>query len=249
MKQTTEAHMIYGLRAIIEHIVAGKEIERILLQQGLKGGLALQLEELARHRQVPVSKVPLPRLNRTTRKNHQGAIAYVSPVRYQPIDEVVARVYESGEQPLVVVLDGITDVRNFGSICRTAECMGVHAVVIPIKGAAQVSADAIKTSAGALNHLPINRAENLAETVSRLKESGLKVVACTEKSDQTIYQADFNQPIVLMMGAEDAGISAPLLALADEKLSIPILGQIASLNVGSACSIILGEVVRQTRSG
>ncbi|MEQ9232201.1 MAG: 23S rRNA (guanosine(2251)-2'-O)-methyltransferase RlmB [Cyclobacteriaceae bacterium] len=241
-------HLIYGIRAVLETIASGKHLEKVYVQKGLKGDLITELREALSKHEVPSSVVPAEKLNRLTRKNHQGVAAFVSPIQYSPLDEIIAQEFEKGNQPLLVLLDGITDVRNFGSIARTAECMGASGIIIPSKGAAQVTADAVKTSAGALNFIPVCREPNIGLSVSYMKQAGIKVVACTEKTENAIGQLDLTGPLCIVMGAEDVGVSPEILATADERGKIPITGKIESLNVGSACSMALYEVSRQRTS-
>lgn len=238
-------NMIYGLRAIIETVRSGKDLEKVFLQKNLKGDLLGELKALVRERNIPLSVVPIEKLNRFTRKNHQGAVAFVSPVQYFPLHQVVHQVYEKGETPLLVLLDGVTDVRNFGSIARTAECMGAHGIIIPTSGSAQINADAVKTSAGALNFIPVCREPNLELTAHFLRDSGVQLVACTEKASKYFAQTDLTGPLCLVMGAEDVGISAPLLHACHEQAKIPMWGEIGSLNVGAACAMALYEAGRQ----
>lgn len=238
-------HLIYGIRAVLETIASGKHLEKVFVQKGLKGDLITELKEAINKHEVPVSFVPAEKLNRLTRKNHQGVAAFVSPVQYFPLDQVITQEFEKGKVPLFLLLDGITDVRNFGSIARTAECLGVSGIIIPARGAAQVTADAVKTSAGALNFIPICREPNLNLSVDYLKQSGIQVVACTEKTEKLISAVDLTGPTCIVMGSEDVGISSEILVASDEKGKIPILGEIKSLNVGSACSMALYEVLRQ----
>jgi 23S rRNA (guanosine2251-2'-O)-methyltransferase len=240
----TENH-IYGLRPLIESIKAGKEIDRVLIQKGLKGELFPELFELIRQFQIPFQNVPIEKLNRLTRKNHQGIVAFVSSITYQPITEIVPAIYELGQVPLILILDGVTDVRNFGAIARTAECAGVHAIVIPEQGAAQINADAMKTSAGALNNIPVSRVKNLNETIDFLKNSGLQIVAATEKAN-TFYNAiNFTVPTAIILGAEDSGVSPAYIKKSDLSVKIPILGKTESLNVSVATAVLVYEAVRQ----
>ncbi|MEO9965652.1 MAG: 23S rRNA (guanosine(2251)-2'-O)-methyltransferase RlmB [Reichenbachiella sp.] len=245
----TEEHntenMIFGTRAVIETIKSGKTIERIFLQKDLKNELTQELLELLRGEMVTVSKVPVEKLNRLTRKNHQGVVAFTSPVDFVTLHNIVANSYENGLAPLVLILDRVTDVRNFGAICRSAECAGANGVVIPTKGGAMINSDAVKTSAGALSHLPICKEDSLVHSIKYLKDSGFQIIACTEKTDKLVYEADLSIPTAVIMGSEENGISDELLAAADEKLKIPIVGQIDSLNVSVAAGIILFESVRQ----
>lgn len=244
MKKNFE-NMIYGIRAVLETIQSGKDLEKVFVQKGLKGELIEELRPLLRKNEVPTSIVPIEKLNRFTRKNHQGVVAFVSPVQYFPLNQVISQTFEKGEVPLLLMLDGVTDVRNFGSIARTAECMGVHGIVISSKGSAQINADAVKTSAGALNYIPVIREPNLLISINEMKQSGIKLVACTEKTTDAIDQVDFTPPTCLVMGSEDIGISPDILTTCDERGRIALTGSIASLNVGSACSMALYEIRKQ----
>ncbi|WP_084376152.1 23S rRNA (guanosine(2251)-2'-O)-methyltransferase RlmB [Roseivirga ehrenbergii] len=236
---------IYGSRAIIEAINAGKEIDKLLLQKDVKNELTTELLIAARDFNIPVQKVPIEKLNRITRKNHQGAVAFVSSVVYASLDNIISEAYSKGEVPLLIVLDRITDVRNFGAIARTAECVGAHGIVIPSRGNAQVGSDAMKTSAGALNFIPVCRADNLKTTLREIRDNGITVLACTEKASDLVYQHDLTVPIALLMGSEEDGISPEYLKLADQLCKLPIKGNIESLNVSVATSVVLYEVVRQ----
>ncbi|MBG8552780.1 23S rRNA (guanosine(2251)-2'-O)-methyltransferase RlmB [Hymenobacter guriensis] len=239
--------MLFGLRPILEALHAHRTLEKIYLLRGTKNSITQEITELAKDANVPISLVPLEKLNDLTRKNHQGAVAFVSPIEYQPLDSILAGLYEDGKTPLLLILDRITDVRNFGSIARNAECMGVHAIVVPSRGAAQINGDALKTSAGALNLIPVCREPNLKETLTFLRESGVQVVACTEKADASLeaQSVDMSGPLAVLMGSEEDGISPEYLKLADYKLRIPMAGQISSLNVSVASGIMLYEVLRQ----
>ena len=223
----------------------GKEIDKLLLQKDIKNELTTELLVAARDFNIPVQKVPVEKLNRITRKNHQGAIAFVSSVVYASLDNIISEAYSKGEVPLLIVLDRITDVRNFGAIARTAECVGAHGIVIPSRGSAQVGSDAMKTSAGALNFIPVCRADNLKTTLREIRDNGITVLACTEKATDLVYQQDLTVPIALLMGSEEDGISPEYLKLADELCKLPIKGNIESLNVSVATSVVLYEVVRQ----
>jgi 23S rRNA (guanosine2251-2'-O)-methyltransferase len=244
-QQKENDSLIFGLRPIIEALRAGKEIERLFVQTGLKNELFGELMGLLKKHDVPFQYVPVEKLNRLTTKNHQGVAGYVSSITYQKIKDVLPIVFESGRTPLILILDRITDVRNFGAIARTAECTGVDAIIIPTKGAAQVNADAMKTSTGALHSIPICREENIAEAISFLRESGLQVVACTEKTSDMYYQQDYTLPVAIIMGSEENGVSPEYLKTADAHAKIPMLGQISSLNVSVATGVVLYEVVRQ----
>lgn len=236
---------IYGLRAIIEAIDADKEIDKIFIKKDLSGELASELLERVRQRRIPVQRVPVERINRITRKNHQGAVAMLSAVTYYRLEHLVPQLYEDGMLPFIVVLDGITDVRNFGAIARTCECAGVDAIVIPERGSVSVGGDAIKTSAGALHHLPVCRERSVRGAVKFLLENGYKVVAASEKSDINYTQADYTGPVAIVMGAEDTGIAPEVLRLCDTFVSVPMFGKIGSLNVSVAAGVMMYEVVRQ----
>ncbi|WP_025146278.1 23S rRNA (guanosine(2251)-2'-O)-methyltransferase RlmB [Pedobacter jeongneungensis] len=236
---------VFGIRAVIEAIKAGRDIETIYQQRGLGGELFLELKALLKDTLIPLNSVPVEKLNRMSQKNHQGVIAVISPITYQNIEDIVPAVFEKGEVPLILVLDSVTDVRNMGAIARTAACVGVHAIVVPLKNAAQINADAIKTSAGALFSIPICRHSNLHKTCLFLQESGLQIVACTEKTNDFIYNPDYTMPTAIVMGSEDEGISNELLRVADHLAKIPMAGKIESLNVSVAAGVILYEAVRQ----
>jgi 23S rRNA (guanosine2251-2'-O)-methyltransferase len=248
MEQKKSNQMVFGIRAVIEAIDAGKEIENLFIQRGLTGGLFKELQTVINKNQVKYQLVPVEKLNRLTTKNHQGVVGFISPIIYQKVEDIIPTIYEKGETPLVLILDRVTDVRNFGAIVRTAECSGVHAVVIPLKGAAQINEDAVKTSAGGLYTVPICREFNLKHTIQFLKDSGLQVVACTEKDEQTVYDVNFKNPTAIIMGSEEDGISKEYLKLSDEFAKIPLLGEIESLNVSVSAGVILYEAVRQRLS-
>jgi 23S rRNA (guanosine2251-2'-O)-methyltransferase len=239
--------MLFGLRPILEALNAGRTLEKIFLLRGTKNSMVSDISALARDASIPVQLVPVEKLDGLTRKNHQGAVAFVSPIDYAPLDGIVSGLFEEGKVPFLLLLDRITDVRNFGAIARTAECLGVQALVVPGRGAAQINGDALKTSAGALNLLPVCRENNLQETVRFLQQSGFTVVACTEKAEEAVgsAEADFSGPVAVLMGSEEDGISPELLRLADVKLKVPMVGQIQSLNVSVAAGIMLFEVAKQ----
>jgi 23S rRNA (guanosine2251-2'-O)-methyltransferase len=241
----SDESFIFGIRAVIEAIRAGKEIDKLLLQHGLSGELFQELRHLVRERNIVHQFVPVEKLHRITRKNHQGAIAFVSQISYSDIEKILPGLFEKGKVPLLLMLDRIKDVRNFGAICRTALCAGIDAVIIPSRGAAQVNADAVKTSAGALHQLAVCRHDNLKEVLEYLKSSGVQIIACTEKTDQLYYTPDYTQPTLIIMGSEEDGISGEYLKRADARAKIPLLGNIGSLNVSAAAGIIVYEAVRQ----
>ena len=236
---------IFGIHSAIEAIESGRTIDKLLIKKDLNGELAQRLLKLAKAHLIPVQRVPVEKLNRITRKNHQGVIALLSAVTYQKLEHVVPQLYEDGIQPFMLVLDGVTDVRNFGGMARTAECCGVNAIVIPEKGSVTVNGDAVKTSAGALNYLPVCRERNLYDAVRFLKDNGYQVVAATEKADYNYTRGNYTGPVAIVMGAENCGISPDVLKLCDTKVSIPMFGHIGSLNVGVAAAVMMYEVVRQ----
>lgn len=240
-----EKEMIFGIRAVIEAVEAGKDIDKVLVKRELSGELFIELQGLLRRYEIPMQKVPLERIDRITRKNHQGVIAFTSAVTYQKLENIVPMLYEEGKTPFVLVLDGLTDVRNFGAIARTCEVAGVDAIVIPERGSVSVNADAIKTSAGALHSIPVCREKNLKEAIVFLKNSGIKVVAATEKAASFYTESDLSVPVAIVMGSEDMGVAPEHLRICDELMRIPQSGTIQSLNVSVAAGVLIYEVVRQ----
>src|SRR5690606_3460898 len=236
-KEDNEKDFIFGTRAVIEALNAGKEIDKILVNKELNNDLIKELIGLAKLEGIPVVRVPEAKLNRTTRKNHQGVVAHISAIAYASLDHVIEECFSKGVSPLIMVLDKITDVRNFGAIARTADVAGVHALVIPEKGSAQINSDAVKTSAGALNFLPVCRVKNLYFTVKELKKMGLNIVSATEKTERLMYEVDFTLPTALVLGSEEDGISQELMGLTDEFAGIPMAGNIESLNVSVAAAV------------
>lgn len=239
--------MIFGVRAVIEAIEAGKEIDKILVKRDMQSDLSKELFAALKGTLIPVQRVPVERINRITRKNHQGVVAFISAITYQHIEDLVPTLFEAGKSPLLMMLDGLTDVRNFGAIARTCNCAGVDAIVIPARNSVSVNADAIKTSAGALHTLPVCREQNLTTTIKFLKNSGFKIVAATEDGDYDYTQANYKDPVCIIMGAEDTGIPDEHLALCDEWIKIPMFGNIESLNVSVAAGILIYEAIRQRR--
>jgi 23S rRNA (guanosine2251-2'-O)-methyltransferase len=237
--------MIYGTRAVMEAIRAGKEIEKIMIQSGLVNDLIKELIAEAKNKSVPYTFVPAEKLQRMSSKNHQGVICLISSVSYAQLDNIVDKAFSEGREPFLLILDRVTDVRNFGAIARTAECAGVDAIVIGEKGSAPITSDAMKTSAGALNHLAICRERDLKKTLKYLRESGIKVAACTEKTSNKIYEADLNGPIAIILGSEEDGVADEFLRAADELVMIPMKGKIGSLNVSVAAGVAVYEIVRR----
>jgi 23S rRNA (guanosine2251-2'-O)-methyltransferase len=236
---------IFGVRAIIEAIRSGKEIDKILIRKGLAGELFQELFQEIKENKIGFQYVPIEKLNRITRKNHQGVVALVSAISYNNIESIIPFLFEKGRIPFILILDGITDVRNIGAIARTAECAGVDAIIVPEKGSAQINADAVKTSAGALNYVQVCKAKSLINTVKFLKDSGLQIIAATEKTSNPYFKQEYKEPLALILGSEDMGISPDLLRIADHLVRIPLLGHIASLNVSAAASILMYEAVKQ----
>ncbi|MCF8346324.1 MAG: 23S rRNA (guanosine(2251)-2'-O)-methyltransferase RlmB [Bacteroidales bacterium] len=238
---------IFGIHAVTEALDAGRELEKVLLKgsRGTTSDLFIELRNRLIAEKIPFQHVPVEKLNTITMKNHQGVIAYISEIAYSEIEFILPRIFEQGKNPFILVLDQVSDVRNFGAIARTAECAGVDAIVLPYKGSARITAEAVKTSAGALHSIPVCRHPDLRMLLDYLRSSGLQVFAATEKSGQTLYKADLSVPAVILMGAEDAGISPQLFEYIDHSISIPQYGTIGSLNVSVAAGIIMYEAVRQ----
>ncbi len=242
MQNTTQ---IYGIRAVIEAINTKEPIDKVFIQRGLKGDLFKELEAIVRKNQINTSYVPIEKLNRLTKNIHQGVVANISPITFYALETLVENVINSKEKPLFLLLDQLSDVRNFGAIIRTAECTGVDAIIIQKKGAAPVTADTIKTSAGAAFKVPIAKVDHIKDAVFYLQASGIQVVSATEKADSTIYDVSFNLPTAIVMGSEDRGITPSILKASDQVAKLPLLGEIESLNVSVACAVFLYEVVRQ----
>jgi 23S rRNA (guanosine2251-2'-O)-methyltransferase len=238
---------IFGIRAVIEAINAKKEIDKVFVQKGLKGELSQELEALLRKEKINSSYVPVEKLNRLTKNNHQGVVAQISPIAFYEIESLVDAVLESEKTPLFLLLDQISDVRNFGAIIRTAECTGVDGIIIQKSGSAPVNGDTIKTSAGAVFKVPICKVDHIKDAMFHLQASGIKIIAATEKTEDTIYDISFKEPCAIVMGSEGRGINPSILKLVDAKAKLPLLGEIESLNVSVACGAFLYEAVRQRR--
>jgi 23S rRNA (guanosine2251-2'-O)-methyltransferase len=237
--------MIFGTRAVMEAIRSGREIEKIFVQSGLNNDLIKEMVTLAKERGVPYTFTPQQKLNSLSSKNHQGVICMLATIQYQTVDDLIHSAFSDGRDPFFLVLDRITDVRNFGAIARTVECAGLDGIIIADKGNAPISADAIKTSSGALNHLPVARSADLRKTFEQLRESGVKIIACTEKASQSIYKTDLTGPVAIVVGSEEDGITPELLRLADAQVKIPMKGQVGSLNVSVSAGVAIYEGIRQ----
>ncbi|MDE7403008.1 MAG: 23S rRNA (guanosine(2251)-2'-O)-methyltransferase RlmB [Muribaculaceae bacterium] len=242
---STETNFIFGIRAVIEALDAGKSIDKVLLRKDLGGDLARELITKLKENETLVQRVPEEKLNRITRKNHQGVVAIMSPVRYHKLDNLLPGLYEEGKNPLLMILDGLTDTRNFGAIARTADCSGVDGIIIPERNSVSVTADAVKASAGALFYMPVCREKDIVSAIKLLHESGVKVVAATEKGARDYTEVDYTGPTAIVMGREDTGISNDVLRLCDDLAAIPMSGNIGSLNVSVAAGVMMYEAVRQ----
>ena len=245
LSPTRKTEIVFGIHPVIEAIKSGKEIDKIVLQNGVKSPQMADLHQLIKTAKIPFQYVPLERINRITFKNHQGVVAIISPIVYHTIENVLPDIFERGETPLIVILDGITDVGNLGAIVRTAECAGVHAIVIPDKGSAQINSHSIKASAGAMFKIPVCRASSLKEVALLLRNSGLQLVACTEKAKDSYVKVDYTLPTAFVFGSEETGVSNDVLRNADKLVAIPLAGEISSLNVSVSAGVVLYEAVRQ----
>lgn len=240
--------MVCGVWPVIEALRTGKNIEKLLIRREADGDGIREIRQLAMDRQIPWQPVPVEKLDRLTRTEHQGVIAFLSQVEEQDLNEVITRAYENGETPLVLALDSVTDVRNMGAIARSAECFGVHAMLVPKMGTARLGPDAVKSSAGALLRKPVCRVSRLTDGLRAARDHGMRIVACTEKGSTDLASSDLTGPLVIVMGAEDEGISDAVLRMADDLVRIPMAGSIGSLNVSVATGIILHAALSQRRS-
>ncbi|MGY3792598.1 23S rRNA (guanosine(2251)-2'-O)-methyltransferase RlmB [uncultured Aquimarina sp.] len=236
---------IFGIRTVIEAIHSGKTIDKIFIQKGLQGELSKELIALLKKENISFSQVPVEKLNRLTRKNHQGVVAFISPIEFHDLENLTMQVIESGETPLFLILDQLSDVRNFGAIIRTAECTGVHGIIIQKKGGAPVSSDTVKTSTGAIFKIPICKVDHIKDAMFYLQGSGMQIVAASEKAVTPIYDIDLKIPTAIVMGSEGKGISNSVLKIVDHMAKLPMYGEIASLNVSVACGVFLYETIRQ----
>jgi 23S rRNA (guanosine2251-2'-O)-methyltransferase len=241
-------NMVFGIRAIIESIRSGQDIDKVMVQKGLTGSLIKDLLNDLKEKSIPVQFIPAEKFRPWESKNHQGVVAFLSEITYYDIENLMPIIYESGDDPFILILDQITDIRNFGAIARTAECAGIHAIIIPDKGNAAINADAIKVSAGALLKIPVCRTKNLHHTINLLKLNGLQIVAATEKAEMPYTSVSYNKPTALVLGSEEKGISTGIIKQADLLIRIPLFGTIESLNVSVATGIILFEALRQKKT-
>ncbi len=237
--------LIFGIHAIKEALDAGKELDKVFVKRGLKNEDVQIIIKEAKDRIIPLQIVPEEKLNRICRQNHQGVVAFLSQIEYTQLDLLLPTIYENGENPFLIILDGLTDVRNFGAIARTAECVGADAIIIPDKGSVSVTGDAIKTSAGALLRIPVCRVRSIPETITILQNYGIKVAVASEKAKNLYTETKLDEPLALVMGSEESGASNETLIKADEMIAIPQRGEINSLNVSVAAGILMYEVLRQ----
>ena len=238
-------HQIFGIRAIIEAVHAGKEIDKVFIQKDAQGDLMQELMKTLKKNNINFSYVPVEKLNRLTHNNHQGAVASIAPISFYTLENLVESVIESGKKPLFLILDQLSDARNFGAIIRTAECTGVDGIIVPKQGSAPVNGDTVKTSAGAVFNVPICKVDHIKDAIFYLQGSGIKTIAATEKTEHNIYDISLNEPLAIIMGSEDRGVNPSVLKIVDEKAKLPMFGTISSLNVSVACGAFLYETVRQ----
>ncbi|UOK43700.1 MULTISPECIES: 23S rRNA (guanosine(2251)-2'-O)-methyltransferase RlmB [Flavobacterium] len=238
-------NLIFGIRAIIEAINAGKEVDKVFIQKDAQGDLMQDLMKTMKKNNINFSYVPVEKLNRLTSNNHQGAVATIAPISFISLETMVENVIESGKKPLFLILDQLSDARNFGAIIRTAECTGVDGIIVQKQGSAPVNGDTVKTSAGAVFNVPICKVDHIKDAIFYLQGSGIKTVAATEKTEQNIYDIDFSEPVAIIMGSEDRGVNPSVLKIVDEKAKLPMFGSIGSLNVSVACGAFLYETIRQ----
>lgn len=246
MNPSEQHTTIFGLRAIIEAIQSGSTINKVYLQKGLRGDIYYELDKLIKTHSIATSMVPVEKLDRLSKnKNHQGAVAQISPIAFQDLESLIEQVKDKDAVPLFLLLDQVSDVRNFGAIIRTAECTGVHGIIIQQNGSAPVNAETIKTSAGAAFKVPICKVNHIKDALFILQAEGIKTVAATEKTDSSLFDIDLNQPLAIIMGSEHRGVNPSVLKMVDYKAKLPLLGTIESLNVSVACGVMLYETVRQ----
>jgi 23S rRNA (guanosine2251-2'-O)-methyltransferase len=238
-------HIIFGIRAIVEAITARKEVDKVFIQKEISGELMKDLMKVMKRNSINFSYVPVEKLNRLTPSNHQGAVASISPIGFMDLEQLIEATLESNKKPLFLILDQLSDARNFGAIIRTAECTGVNGIIVQKSGSAPVNGDTVKTSAGAVFNVPICKVEHIKDAIYLLQANGIKTIAATEKCDQNIYELELNEPLAIIMGSEERGVNPSVLKIVDEKAKLPMFGTIGSLNVSVACGAFLYETVRQ----
>ena len=244
-RRPKEKEMLFGLRAVIEAIDAGKVIDKILLRRDMNSAIGKELLAKLEGTTTPVQRVPVERLNQFTDKNHQGVIAFLSPIDFYRVEDIVQAAFDEGRVPLLMVLDGVTDMRNFGAIARTCACVGADALIIGARGSVSINGDAVKTSAGALHTLPVCKVENMQDCLRYLRDSGLSVVAATEHTDKIYTSTDMTLPLAIVVGNEEKGIYEENLKRCTDRVKLPMTGTIESLNVSVAAGVMLYEAVRQ----
>ena len=235
---------IYGIRSVIEAINSSKDIDKVFIQTGLKGTLIGKLESLIRKNKINFSYVPTQKLDRLSKKNHQGVIARISPIKFLTMDQFGEKL-AAIKNPFILILDQVNDVRNFGAIIRTAEISGVDGIIIQNSSSAPINSDTIKTSAGAIFNIPICKVNHIKDAIYHLKSIDISIVSASEKANKNIYDVDFTKPVAVIMGSEQRGINKSIINLSDEVVKLPMYGKIQSLNVSVACGVFLYEVVRQ----
>lgn len=240
-----QEQFLFGRHPLLEALNAGRGFEKILMLKGSRSNELTEISSLARERGIQVQYVPVQKLNTITRKNHQGVVAYVSFIPYYEVQDVLMQVYDAGKTPLFLLLDQVTDVRNFGAIARTAECFGVDGIIIPAKGSATINAEAMKASAGALHNIPVCKVRSLKEAIELLHLNGIKVLAADVDTENILPKIDLKLPVAIVMGSEGEGISKGVLDLVDEVFTIPMMGKTESLNVSVSAGMVLYEALRQ----
>jgi 23S rRNA (guanosine2251-2'-O)-methyltransferase len=237
--------LVFGIHAVEEALVAGTNLEKLFIQKESQNAALKNIQQTAQAAGIPTQLVPAVKLDQLTRKNHQGVVGVLALVEYVQLEALIQQIFDLGRDPFVIICDHITDVRNFGAIARTASCTGVDAMVVPASGNAPINGDALKTSAGALAHMPVCREQNLKLTIEMLKQYGLRIIACTEKTESNYFDLDLSGPVALILGSEETGISPDLLKRCDAKGALPMVGHIASLNVSVAAGVAMYAIFQQ----
>lgn len=245
MEFENKTDLVFGIHPILEGLKSGENFDKLLILNSLRTTQAKEIMKLARDNGISINKVPQQKLDRITRKNHQGIIGFIAPIEFHSIENILPEVFTQGKAPFILILDRISDVRNFGAIVRTAECAGVDAIIIPKKGSAQINGETIKTSTGAIFNIPICKVSGIDSIIPFLKESGIHLVACTEKSDVNYTKIDYTIPIGVILGSEESGIAISNITKSDSTVKLPLEGKTKSLNVSVAAGVIMYEVIRQ----